>query len=272
LAGALGRTAATDSYAGHLVFVPLVSAIILWTRRDRFPGSTSPANPTGFALAGVGLAMLGLAHASQSHTAHVASLVLTLAGLGLWLNGPGWLRPAIFPIGFLLLLVPPSQVLVQAVSPSIQRFVAGFSAGTLTLLRIPVEQQGFVLRLPGATLSIDQGCNGLRFLLVLFVIATAFAQLLVPTPARRSLLMIMAIPAALLANAIRVTEIAVAAYLFGPQATSGWPHDYIGRGTWLLTIGGLFAAAFVLRGVPHLDRMPLRKRITTRLKASASST
>ena len=59
--------------------------------------------------------------------------------------------------------------------------------------------------------------------------------------------MLVAIPAAVLANGIRVTEIAAAAYLFGPEAAGGWAHDYMGRATWLLTIAAFLGAAIALR-------------------------
>ena len=59
------------------------------------------------------------------------------------------------------------------------------------------------------------------------------------------MLMIGAIPAAVLANAIRATEITMAAYLYGPQVAE-LLHDYIGRGTWLLTIAALLVWAIML--------------------------
>jgi exosortase len=239
--------AATDQYAGHLLLVPVVAALILWRRRDELLAIVGPRNPAGFVLLGGALILLAVAHVNRSYTAHALSVVLAIAGVGLWLRGTRWLRQAAFPLAFLLLMLPPPRSLITVVSPPIQHFVATFSAAAMSFLQIPVERQGFLLRLPNATLHVDEGCNGLRFLLVLFVIITAFAHILVPTPGRRYLLMLTAIPSAVLANAIRVTAIAVTAYLFGPQAASGWIHDYIGRGIWLLTIVALLTTAVLLR-------------------------
>jgi exosortase len=273
VAGALVHVAATDSYAGHVLFVPVVSAIILWRRRDRFrrvagpgdPARPDPGNPAGLVLLGVALVLLAFAYTGRSYSAQALSAVLAIAGAGLWLGGRAWLRHAAFPLGFLLLILPPPRGLIAAVTPTIQDFVAGFTAGALSFLHIPVERRGLLLHLPNATLSIDEGCNGLRFLLALLVIMTGVAQIFLATPGRRLLLVIAAVPAAVLANAVRVTEIAGAAYLLGPHAASGWLHDYIGRGTWLLTIAALLAGAI------YVDRTLLRNRIAARLKASASS-
>lgn len=243
---AIVRVAGVEPYAGHVLFVPFVSALILWHRRASLRRASEEGHhPLAFVLFAAALVLLGLAQTTPSYTAHTLSIVLAIAGVVLWFGGTAGLRQAAFPVGFLLLMLPVPSALVAAVSPVIQDAVAGFTAGALGLLQVPVERQGFLLRLPNVTVSIDESCNGLRFLLVSFVIATAFAQLLIPTPSRRVVLMMGAIPAALLANAIRVTEITMTAYLYGPQVAARL-HDYVGRGTWLLTIAALLVAAIVL--------------------------
>jgi exosortase len=197
--------ASTDQYAGHVLLVPIVVALILWRRRHEFHATAGPRKRLG------------------------------------------WLRLVAFPLAFLLLILPPPRSLITVVSPPIQQFVASFAAAALSVLHVPVEREGFLLRLPNATLHVDEGCNGVRFLLVLFVIVTCFAHVLIPTPRRRYLLMLAAIPSAVLANATRVTAIAVTAYLFGSEAASGWTHDYIGRSIWLLTIAAFLITAILLR-------------------------
>jgi exosortase len=241
------EVAAINPYAGHVLLVPVASALILWSRRDRLRTITSQSSLAGLVLIAAAIALLALAHTNRSYAVHALSVVVAGTGVALWLRGVAWSRQAAFPLGFLLLMLPPPRGLIATVSPLIQNFIARLSATALGLAHVPVERQGFVLYMPGARLHIDEGCNGLRFLLMLFVIVTVFAYLLIPTPGRRSILMMAAIPAAVLANGIRVTEIAAAAYLFGPQAATGWTHDYIGRATWLLTIAAFLAAAIALR-------------------------
>jgi exosortase len=244
-AQAIVREAGVNPYAGHVLFVPVVSALILWHRRDSFRKASGEGHPLAFVLFGAALVLLALAQTTPSYTAHTLSIVLAIAGSVLWFGGLAWLRQAAFPVGFLLCMLPVPASLVAAVSPTIQSAVASFAAGALNVLQVPVERQGYLLRLPHATVAIDETCNGLRFLPVSFVIATAFAQLLIPTPSRRVWLMLGAIPAALLANAIRVTEVTMTAYLYGPLVALRL-HDYIGRGTWLLTIAALLIGAIML--------------------------
>jgi exosortase len=244
-AKAIVEVAGVDPYAGHVLFVPVVSALILWHRRDAFRATKGEGHPLAFVLFGAAVVLLMLAHSTSSYLAHTLSVVLALAGATLWFGGTVWLRQAAFPLGFLLCMLPLPASLVAAASPPVRSIVAGFAAGAVALLQVPVEHQGFVLRLPNASVIVDDTCNGLRFLLVLFVIATAFAELLIETPSRKVLLVIGAIPAAVLANAIRVTEVTMAAYLYGAPAAASL-HDYLGRGTWLLTIAALLVWAMLL--------------------------
>lgn len=244
-AKAIVHVAGVDPYAGHVLFVPVVSALILWHRRHSLRAISSEGHPLAFVLFGAALILLVLAQSTSSYPAHVLSVVLAIAGAALWFGGIAWLREAAFPLGFLLCMLPVPASLVDAMSPIIQSAVAGFAAGVLTVVQVPVERHGFLLRLPNATVIVDETCNGVRFLLVSFVIATAFAHLLIPTPSRRIVLMIGAIPAAALANAIRVTEVTMAAYLYGPLVAAR-VHDYVGRGTWLLTIAVLLIWALML--------------------------
>jgi exosortase len=245
--GTFVRMAVTDDFAGYMLLVPVASAIIAWRRRDRFRGIIGPGSPAGLALVGVALILLVYGLMNQSYRVQAFSLVVAIAGAGLWLRGVEWLRQAAFPLGFLLLILPLPSRLIAAVSPPLQHFVAGFTTGALRLLQIPVERKGLLLHLSNATIQIDEGCSGLRFLLVLFVITTGLAHAVLSTPGRRLLVIIGVIPAALLANMMRVTEIAVVAYLLGPQTANGPLHDYIGKGNWLLAIAALLAWTMILR-------------------------
>jgi exosortase len=257
-AKAIVQVAGVDPYAGHVLFVPVVSALILWHRRDAFRATTGEGRPLAYVLLGAALILLMLAHSTSSYLAHTLSVVLAIAGAALYFGGTAWLRQAAFPVGFLLCMLPLPASLVAVLSPVTRSGAASFTASVLTILQVPVERQGFVLRLPQASVIVDDTCNGLRFLLVLLVIATAFAQLLIETPSRRVLLVIAAIPAAALANAIRVTEVTLTAYLYGPLVAAGL-HDYLGRGTWLFTIAALLVWAMLL-GQPSRQGWLLPKK------------
>jgi exosortase/archaeosortase family protein len=84
--------------------------------------------------------------------------------------------------------------------------------------------------------------------MALLVLTMAFAYVTQRRPHRMVVLVVAAIPIAILANAVRVAVIAVAVQYVGPHAASGAFHHAIGKGVWALTLVSLAAIGFWLRG------------------------
>lgn len=229
-------------YAAHAVFAPILSALMLWTRRRELRDHARSGSSAGLVLLGVAVGLGGVGHAVQSIVAHVGSVVLAVWGLALWLRGPAWTRHAAVSLGFLLFMLPLPQGVATAVTLSLQRFAAWVAAGLLELFHIPASQAG--------RLHVDESGNGLPFLLVLLVVTTAFALTHLPTWGRRLIVIAAAIPAAMLANGIRVAVTAAAAHLVGPQAATGNLHDYAGRAIWVLTLVSILGFGVLLGGHP----------------------
>jgi exosortase len=236
-----------DPYAGHGMFVPLFSAHAVWIDRDRIRASVVGRDDRGLLLVLAGVAVLVLGHAHGSLLMAGLSFVVTLSGLVLWLWGARTVRAAAFPLGFLVLMVPLPRLFVATVTLHLQLFAARFAALVLSVLEVPVMLRGVTLELPVLTLEVAEVCNGLRFLAALLVLTLAFAHISQPTHARMILLTLSAVPLAILANAVRVTSIALAVQYFGPQAAVGFTHHAIGKGVWGLTIAALVGLGLLLR-------------------------
>jgi exosortase len=241
----------TNQYAGHGPFVPLFSALLLWMDRHRLHASAEASrpvlgHPAGLPVILTGLGLLGLGTWAHAILVQGLSAAVTVAGLILWAFGPECLRVAAFPVGFLVLMVPLPYAVVDAVTLDIQRFAAGSAAAVLRVVGIPVYQNGVVIELPVMTLQVAQACNGLRFLMALVVLTTAFAQVTQRTVLRKAVLIGAAVPIAVVANAFRVAVVAVGVQVVGPQAASGTIHNWIGHVVWALTLIPLVLLAFLL--------------------------
>jgi exosortase len=232
------HTWSTHRYAAHAIFAPILSALMLWARRRERHGHAGSGCSAGLVLLGVAAGLGGVGHAVQSIVAHVVSVVLAVWGLALWLRGTAWTRRAAIPLGFLLFMLPLPHGVATAVTLPLQHFAARFAAGLLELFHIPVSQAG--------GLRVDESGNGLPFLMVLLVVTTAFALTHLPTWGRRLTVIAAAIPAAMLANGIRVAVTAAAAHLVGPQAATGSLHDYAGRAIWALTLVSILGFGVLL--------------------------
>ena len=236
----------TDTYAGHGMFVPLFCVLVAWMERDRLRAAVGRGSAAGLVFLAVGFAVLGVGHAAGSLLLQGLSVPLAVAGLVAWSFGLRFLRHAAFPVWFLALMVPLPRPVVDAFTLDLQLFAASVAASALRLLDIPIHRVGTLIELPSLTLRVAEVCNGLRFLMALLVLTTAFAQVTQRTIPRKITLALSSIPIAILANAARVAAIGVGVHLIGPEAASGTIHHWIGKGVWGLTLIPLAALGFLL--------------------------
>jgi exosortase len=246
----------THRYAAHGVLVPVLSALLLWSRRRELREHAGAGCSAGLSLLAVAAGLAAVGHTVHSIAAHVVSVVLAGLALALWLRGTAWTRLAAPALLFLLFMLPLPRGVAAAITLPLQLFLAGFAAAMLEVVHIPASQAGVLIQLAGLDLRVDETCNGLRFLMVLIVITTAFALIHIPTWTRRLIVIAAAVPAAVLANAMRITVIAAAAHLVGPQAAMSNLHDYAGRIVWALALISMLSFGAILgwNAVPRGDR------------------
>jgi exosortase len=125
---------------------------------------------------------------------------------------------------------------VPALSLPLQQLAAVVGEHALRVLGMSVTRQDLFLALPSVTLHVTEACNGLRFLLAMLVIATAFAGTLALPPLRGAALVLAAVTLAVGANLARVTGTGVMAELWGPQAAMGLTHVMWGKVVYAATL------------------------------------
>lgn len=252
------RASAMDTYAGHVLFVPVFAVVMVWAHRHALRHAVAPGDPRGFVVLAIGLALLATGRVFDVLLVQTLALAVTVAGGTLVLAGRTVTRLAGVPIAFLVLMAPPPRGFIDIVTVYLQSFAATFAVGVLRLLDVPVLRAGVVLELPNTRLEVAEICNGLRFLFALLVMTMAFAHITQRGAARKFILVASAVPIAILANASRVTVIAVGAYWVGPEIAAGAVHHMIGKIVWVLTLGPLALVAWALSGVsrPHTYRGP----------------
>ena len=243
--GALLHESVANPYAGHVIYVPILAAILLWN--DQRGLSRSNGRQAGAVLTVAALGLLAIGWRSGNITLMVLTAVAAVVGGWLWAYGVAGLRQAWFPLTFLLLMTPPPRGIGAVIAPPMQEFVATSSMLFLKVLSVPVTQHGVLLRLPEITLEVAEECAGLRFLPILFVLVGTFARIVLPTTRAQLALMSLAIPVAILANVVRVTVTGAGAYLIGTHVATGPLHYYIGKGMWAVALLGMISLAWPLR-------------------------
>jgi exosortase len=243
----IALAAETDNHAGHVIYVPVFAVVLLVADRRRLRRSISHGDAGGVALTMLAAAILAVGYQRASVALQGVSLVATAAGLVWWRCGRRTVRALAFTLGFLLLMLPPPPQLVAAFIPTMQQFVAAFTASVLSYARIPIERDGISLLLPGTTLDVVEECAGLRFVLIVIVFAAALGRLVLPTISSRLALLLVAVPVAVLTNVTRVAALSAGAHLIGSHVITDPLHFQIGRVFWALGLLVVVVVACTLR-------------------------
>jgi exosortase len=223
----------TDENYSHGFLIPLISAYLIWERRQQLLRAPTRVSVSGYFVLLLGLTLLVVGQAATFGYAARLSLLLVLAALPLFLRGPDVLRIIAFPLAYLIFMIPlPAPALNQIAFP-LQVLAARVATGTLDLLNFPVLREGNIISLAAVRLEVAEACSGIRSLISLLALATIYAYLTQKMWTPRLLLILSAIPIAVIANAVRVTLTGVLAYTLGLRTAMGFYHTFAG---WLIFV------------------------------------
>ena len=227
----------TDENYSHGFLIPVISGYLLWERRRQLARARPDTSVWGYPVLVLGLLLLIVGQAATFGFAVRLSFVVTLAGLTLLLAGPAVLRIAAFPLAYLLFMIPVPATLLTRIAFPLQLLAAKAATGTLDLLNVPVLREGNVIELAATRLEVTEACSGIRSLISLLALAVIFAYVSQRTGKARLILVLSAVPIAVIANAARVTLTGVAAQAFGPGAAMGFYHLFSGWVIFLVAFG-----------------------------------
>jgi exosortase len=233
------------SYGAILAFFAL---LIFWQRRDRiFSGSrTSRRSSFGLLVAacGVALYLAGLFAADLFTTR--ASFVFVTAGLLWFLHGSTALTVALTPLAFLLLAIPLPELVVTALTSSLQGVASRTAEAALTTAGIAVYRDGNVLELPGATIQVVEACSGLRSVVSLASLGVLLVWATGGPPMGRAILLLSTIPIAVVTNGLRVAATGAATEVWGVTVMKDPWHSLMGWLTFVVSIGALWAVRWIV--------------------------
>ncbi len=235
------RFTEADSYYSHGFLVPLVTVFFIWRKREKLR-VLSP----GYSISGLVLIVWALLLHILSIWTHIFftsgfSILFLVFGLSLFLFGKEITKEILFPLFFLIFMLPLPLKAVNAFSFPLKMYVTKFSVGLVSKIGIPAFRQGFHIYLSNASLLIGNPCSGLRSLISFMALGAIFAYLLKASLGRRIFIFFLAIPIALFSNVIRVVALTLAANFWGGKTASpgGFFHDFSGIAVFVLGLGFL---------------------------------
>ena len=219
--------AQSDDYSYGLLF-PLVSAYIVSLKWPRLRERGLQPSWLGLIILAAGLFLFVAAElAAELYTTRV-SFVVALAGLVTLAGGLPMLRLLAFPLLLLFLMLPLPELLTNKLTLPLQLLSSHLAAWFLQLLGVPVLRQGNILDLGVRQLQIVKACSGLRYILPLLALGVIFSYFFQRRLWKAGILLVSLVPVAIVANALRVTGMALY-----PALISGFWHTFSG---WLVFV------------------------------------
>ncbi len=209
----------SDTYV-HGFFILPISLYLIWTKRTDVRKLVPRADARALVpilLVGSGwlAARLGGVLVAEQYFA-VASIPLMV-----WVvAGPSVVRRLLFPLGYLLLMVPVGEVFI----PFLIEHTATFIVAALRLSGVPVLRDGNILTLPNSQWSVVEACSGLRYLIACVTIGLVFAYLNYRNWMRRALFIGLSIAVPIVANWIRAYLIVMIGHTSDMQLAVGVDH------------------------------------------------
>jgi exosortase len=244
-----GQTLLLSEDMAHGLFSIPVALFLVWQDRDYLK---HPAGaPSAWSLLALTLAAcLGLASTlANSSTFSRFAFLISLAGCLLLLGGASALRKFTFPLTLLLFTFPIPDVLYGELTQPLQLLATRLSELSLEVLGLSVLREGNVLQLTYMKLSVVEACSGLRSLITLFFFCLVYGYFFEPRLWLRILVVFCAVPAAILANVLRITSTGLLGH-HHPEWTTGVYHESLG---WAGFFVGFSLVYLVHRAISRLS-------------------
>jgi len=243
------RFAIHSNLYSHIILIPFISVYLIWAKRHQFVLDTSPSRKVAAVCFIAGLLTIGFSLRApgeiqtQDYLASMTLALLTiLCGGCLFIFGIATFRAVIFPLLFLIFIVPLPMSIEQHLETFLQMSSAAAAHLFFQISGTPLLQEGTAFKLPGFSFEVAPECSGIHSSLVLFITSFVAGHLLLRNLWARALLVFFVVPLAIIRNGIRIFTIGQLCIHVSPDMI----HSYIHRRGGPIFFAGSLVPFFLL--------------------------
>jgi exosortase len=247
-----------DPLYSHGYLVPLFTLALLWMRREPFQPVGTWDRWLGLGLLAGSLALRMVATHYAMVTIDAFTLVPALAGVFLLVGGLKMLRWAGPAIVFLMFMFPLPTVLKENILGNLQRVATIASTFLMQTFGIAAIREGNRISIDNdLQLGVVDACSGLRMATIFLALAVAIVLVVRRPWWDRLIILLSAIPIALIVNVIRVTVTGVL-YMLARNSELAQKvfHDWAGWFMMPLALGLLYLELQILSALVIEDSAP----------------
>ena len=229
-----------DEYYSHGFLIPIISGYLIWHQRERLAALPRRGSWWGLPVLVAGLLLHLVALRVGAHFPSGFALIAVLFGLILWLGGWPLGRALLFPVAFLVFMVPLARLLVDYLALPMQLFSARGGGALARALGLPdVVVQGTTITTRDYTFEVAIPCSGLKSVIAMSALGALMAYLLQGPRWKRGLLFVASFPVAVVANLLRIFVTIVLGNSVGPALAEGFFHKASGALVFVFAFAGL---------------------------------
>jgi exosortase len=243
-----------DDRYSHIFFVPLISVALIWLARRtvfcRLRFSVLHSVPFLLAaIAGYWVSLNAPVSVGQDGRVILASCTLIavwMAGFVLC-YGMQSFRAALFPLLFLLLMVPLPPLVIDKAILLLQKGSAVAAYGLFRAFGVPVYWSGFKFALPGVEIEVAKECSGIRSCISLLITGIVAGHVFLNSNWNKLIFSLLTIPVAIFKNAVRIVTISCLGVYVDQSFLFGKLHRYGGVPFTLIALAILLPALLMLQ-------------------------
>ncbi len=218
----------TDPQYSHGYLVPIFAGVLLWLRREHLTKVTYGPRWSGLLLILAG-GLISLPGAYLYFDAlDGVSLLPCIAGLFVLLGGWAALRWAWPAVAFLVFMLPMPYSVERGLAGTLQRIATLASTYALQTCGFPAMSEGNVILVNEQKVEVANACSGLAMMMTFFALSTGMALIIRRPLLDRLVIVVSAIPIAVIANVTRITVTAMVREKVSSDWVNEVVHDWAG--------------------------------------------
>ena len=213
-----------SSTYNHVLLIPVILVWLVLLRREQLVRIAPVAWWWGLLPFAGALVLWLLGTFSGLNLARQAGAVVMLQGAFLALMGPRVAWGLLFPLAYMLFLIPFGDELV----PMLQMITAKITIALTHWSGIPAHIDGVFIDTPVGLFEVAEACSGVKFLIAMIALGTLVAHVCFRGWRRRAAFMAVCVLLPILANGVRAWGTIYIAQFRGVEFAAGFDHIFYG--------------------------------------------
>lgn len=211
-------------YYTHIALIPLVSLYLLYLKHKEITSAARYSIPAGLPvlIAAGALFFASRIWESGLDAGNFASLmalsvVIFANGSFILAYGPQAYRNALFPLLFLVFIIPFPTAVMDSFITFLQVGSTEITNLLFTVSGVPYMRDGFVFHLPNISVEVARQCSGIRSAMAIFITAILAGYFFLQSTWKIAFLVVCAVLIAMFKNGIRIVTLSILGNYVDPR-------------------------------------------------------